>query len=506
MCFISIKLKNITFFKIFFLFVNLINNDAVGGAVTTLLVVDGEGSLSGSIIEQKNNKSKLSNDTLSKVTNSGLGSNIEIDIDMEVFEKICKRLGSSSDELYIIFRGNRYDADARLGVHEYNYIKESLDLENLEKRSSIVKNEYNKEFDRINEELKKKISIDMVTYIENQKKAGKAFVNVASVKTYEEVSFFTNEKSQWVEMIADDRPKRDIYYEPYMRNLCALYSKNGTVSTAVKLLESIKNKKHEIASEIDGAVAEKALVLNKIMDTKNAQQTEIQQKRDNEKKLAQVKIQVEKVNKKGRYAEELNELVTEITRNKSILEELESDLIKKTEAIKPIKDKEDNFERIVDELNAKIYANKPVKVMFVVSGRHKLYREELIARFSLTGEIFFLKNNLINRQGVFTDYLRKTGGTFSYIDSDGFDRVISEYEVDGNVVNNYESWLKTDDALKLIKKRDEILLERKGNKLKLDGLKSDLEDLRMKILDVRREIGKNESLREGVEKKLITLD
>lgn len=215
---------------------------------------------------------------------------------------------------------------------------------------------------------------------------------------------------------------------------------------------------------------------------------------------------MEKVNKKGRYAEELNELVTEITRNKSILEELESDLIKKTEAIKPIKDKEDNFERIVDELNAKIYANKPVKVMFVVSGRHKLYREELIARFSLTGEIFFLKNNLINRQGVFTDYLRKTGGTFSYIDSDGFDRVISEYEVDGNVVNNYESWLKTDDALKLIKKRDEILLERKGNKLKLDGLKSDLEDLRMKILDVRREIGKNESLREGVEKKLITLD
>lgn len=194
MCFISIKLKSITFFKIFFLFVNLINNDAVGGAVTTLLVVDGEGSLSGSIIEQKNNKSKLSNDTLSKVTNSGLGSNIEIDIDMEVFEKICKRLGSSSDELYIIFRGNRYDADARLGVHEYNYIKESLDLENLEKRSSIVKNEYNKEFDRINEELKKKISIDMVTYIENQKKAGKAFVNVASVKTYEEVSFFTNEK------------------------------------------------------------------------------------------------------------------------------------------------------------------------------------------------------------------------------------------------------------------------------------------------------------------------
>lgn len=75
-----------------------------------------------------------------------------------------------------------------------------------------------------------------------------------------------------------------------------------------------------------------------------------------------------------------------------------------------------------------------------------------------------------------------------------------------SVVNNYESWLKTDDALKLIKKRDEILLERKGNKLKLDGLKSDLEDLRMKILDVRREIGKNESLREGVEKKLITLD
>ena len=215
---------------------------------------------------------------------------------------------------------------------------------------------------------------------------------------------------------------------------------------------------------------------------------------------------MEKVNKKGRYAEELNELVTEITRNKSILEEFESDLIKKTEAIKPIKDKEDNFERIVHELNAKIYANKPVKVMFVVSGRHKLYREELIARFSLTGEIFFLKNNLINRQGVFTDYLRKTGGTFSYIDSDGFDRVISEYEVDGNVVNNYESWLKTDDALKLIKKRDEILLERKGNKLKLDGLKSDLEDLRMKILDVRREIGKNESLREGVEKKLITLD
>lgn len=67
------KVKEYYLFQNIFLFVNLINNDAVGGAVTTLLVVDGEGSLSGSIIEQKNNKSKLSNDTLSKVTNSGLG-------------------------------------------------------------------------------------------------------------------------------------------------------------------------------------------------------------------------------------------------------------------------------------------------------------------------------------------------------------------------------------------------------------------------------------------------